>query len=154
MSPRLQALLVIVVAFVLAYLQADDLAHILTDSDPFKEMLFPPAELYVSCARIIQWLVPITAAATALACARGRTRPAAAVLGSVAGPVCAWLIVAVQSISIAAPPGYINEAPDFSRAGALRYFAFWCVFAAFLGGMLASPTVLIQLWLARRGPSK
>ncbi|MFL6236443.1 MAG: hypothetical protein ACJ76N_25155 [Thermoanaerobaculia bacterium] len=152
MSTRLQALLVILVAFVLAYLQADNLAHILTDSDPFKEMWFPPAELYVSCAGVIRWLVPITAAATALACARGRTKPAAAVLGAVAGPVCAWLIVAVQSFSVAAPRGYINEAPDFSRPGALRDFAFWCIFAAVLGGMLASPTVLLQLWLARRAP--
>jgi hypothetical protein len=152
MSTRLQALLVIVVAFVLAYLQADNLAHILTDSLPFKEMWFPPADLYVSCARVIRWFVPITAAAAALACARGRTMPVAAVLGLVVGPVCAWLIVAVRSISVAAPPGYINEAPDLSRAGALRDFAFWCIFAAVLGGTLASPTVLIQLWLARRAP--
>jgi hypothetical protein len=152
MSTRLQASLVIVVAFVLAYLQADELAYILTDSLPFKEMLFPPADLYVSCAHVIRWLVPITAAATALVCARGRTMPAAAVLGLFAGPMCAWLVVAVRSLSIAAPPGYINEAPDFSRAGALRYFAFWCIFAAVLGGVLASPTVLIQRWLARRAP--
>src|SRR5690348_13276375 len=130
MITRLQVPLVLVVASVLAYLQADNLAHLLTDTLPFKEMLFPPADLYVSCAHVIQWLAPITAAATALMCARGRTTPAAAVLGLFAGPMCAWLVVAVRSVLIAAPPGYVNEAPDFSRAGALRYFAFWCIFAA------------------------
>jgi hypothetical protein len=130
-----------VVATGIGYVQASNLAHLLMNSLPFKEMWFPAASLYASAAQTIVWLGPISAATSSFILASRRTIRIAAIAGSAAAPLVSWLIVAARTGFVVPPAGYVNEAPDFSRVGALQGFGFYCAVAMLFGVVLALPTV-------------
>lgn len=150
LKTRVQIWVPTLAAVVVGYLQASSLAHILTDSLPYKEMRFPPASIYVSAAQTILWLGPLGAAAVAIVTARTQTSRLAGLFGTFAAPLLGWLVVAIQSFQAVAPRGYVDEAHDFNRTSALSDFTLWCVVAIVLGCLLVTPTLLTAIRQRRR----